>query len=198
MLCGGGSARMGLSKAWLDFDGQPLLQRVVGIVRQVADPVVVSAAPGQKLPELAAEVLVVRDTVADAGPLRGLADALMAIKDRCEVVFVCGCDAPFVTPAYIGRLAELLDEHEAVAPAIDGYRQPLSAVYRVGVVGKIGDLLARGGRSMMGLLDVIDVRTVQPNELADADPQLQAPRSFNTPEEYRRALEDWQWRSNST
>lgn len=197
VLCGGGSTRMGASKAWLDFDGRPLLERVVGVVTQAADPVVVSAAPGQDLPRLDPRVSVVRDTVAGAGPLQGLADALAAIGDRCQVVFTCGCDAPFVTPAYIGRLAELLGDHEAAAPVIDGYRQPLSAVYRVGVLSTVTRLLAEGRGSMMGLLDFLDFRPVTADELAEVDPHLDAVRSINTPAEYRRAVEDFRRRHNS-
>ena len=81
---------MGTAKAWLDFDGQPLLQRVVSAVGRAANPVVVSAAAEQDLPELAPQVQVVRDTVPDAGPLQGLADALAALGHRCDAVFVCG------------------------------------------------------------------------------------------------------------
>lgn len=195
MLCGGRSKRMGRPKAWLDFGGQPLLQRVVEIVCQSADPVVVSAAAAQELPVLDPRVLVVRDSVPNAGPLQGLSDGLAAVAGRCEAVFVCGCDAPFVTPAYIERLVELLGQHEAVTPVIDGYRQPLSAVYRVGIAGKVNDLLARGGRSMMGLLDALEVRTLGPSEWADVDPRLEAPRGLNTPEEYRQALESWRQRN---
>ncbi len=189
---------MGKPKAWLDFGGQPLLRHVVGVVDRVADPVVVSAAGGQELPELPPTVQVVPDTVPQAGPLQGLADALAALGDRCEAAFVCGCDAPFITPAYINRLAELISEHQAAVPLIDGYRQPLSAVYRVGVIQAVREQLAEHRRSLMGLLDVLDVREVQPADWADLDPQLNAPRSFNTPEEYRRALEDWRRRPNST
>ena len=197
ILCGGDSARMGTAKAWLDFDGRPLLQRVVSAVARAANPVVVSAAAEQDLPELAPQVQVVRDTVPGVGPLQGLADALAALGHRCDAVFVCGCDAPFVTPAYINRLAGLLGEHQAAVPVLDGYRQPLSAVYRVSVAGTVREQLARGRRSMMGLLDAIAVREVQPAQWADLDPQLDAPRSFNTPQEYRQALEDWR-RRNST
>lgn len=197
MLCGGGSTRMGMPKVWLDFGGQPLLQRVVGIVSQRADPLVISAAPEQKLPQLDPRVSVVRDSVADAGPLRGLADAWAGIRDRCDAVFICGCDAPFLTPAYIGRLVDLLGDRQAAVPVIDGYRQPLSAVYRAGIGSTIARLLDQDSSSMMELLDALDVRPVSPDELAEVDPDLDAVRGINTPAEYRQALADWGRRHNS-
>ena len=50
-----------------------MLQRVVRLVATVADPIVVVAAPGQDLPEVAGEVTILRDAVAGRGPLQGLA-----------------------------------------------------------------------------------------------------------------------------
>ena len=198
VLCGGDSVRMGTSKAWLDFDGLPLLVRVVNAVAGAVDPLVVSAAAGQVLPELGAGVRVVRDSVADAGPLQGLADGLAAIEDCCTAAFVCGCDAPFVTAAYVERLAKLLGDCDAVVPVTDGRRQPLSAVYRVSVLTQARELLAADRRSMMDLLEAIDVRTVGPDELFDVDPGLNAVRNLNTAGEYRRALKDWRLRNNPT
>ncbi len=48
-----------------------MLQRVVRLVATVADPIVVVAAPGQDLPEVAREVTILRDAVAGRGPLQG-------------------------------------------------------------------------------------------------------------------------------
>jgi molybdopterin-guanine dinucleotide biosynthesis protein A len=61
ILCGGESRRMGRPKAWLPFGDQLMLQRVVRLAGTIARPIVVVAAPGQELPKLAADILVVRD-----------------------------------------------------------------------------------------------------------------------------------------
>ena len=69
ILCGGESRRMGRPKAWLPFGEELMLQRVVRLAGLVAWPIVVVAAPGQRLPELSADIVVVRDLVAGRGPL---------------------------------------------------------------------------------------------------------------------------------
>ena len=47
VLCGGESRRMGRPKAWLPFGDELMLQRVVRILGEVVNPIVVVAAPGQ-------------------------------------------------------------------------------------------------------------------------------------------------------
>src|SRR5947208_4621260 len=75
VLAGGRSTRMGTPKAWLEWHGTTLLDRVVRVVSRAVDggPVVVVRAPGQDLPELPAGVLVVDDAAEGQGPLEGLA-----------------------------------------------------------------------------------------------------------------------------
>ena len=59
VLCGGASRRMGTSKAWLEFDGETLLQRIVRVLSTMVRPLVVAAAVNQELPRLPADVLIV-------------------------------------------------------------------------------------------------------------------------------------------
>src|SRR5689334_21043921 len=107
VLCGGDSRRMGVPKAWLAFGPERLLQRVVRLVGTVARPIVVVAAPGQELPELPADVSIVRDPIAGRGPLQGLAAGLAALPDSLELVYATATDVPFLEPRWITRLAEL-------------------------------------------------------------------------------------------
>ena len=191
VLCGGGSERMGTAKALLDFAGEPLLLRVIRIVAQAADPVVVSAAADQELPALDPGVLLVRDSLPGCGPLQGLADGLAVVGDRCDAVFVCTCDAPFVVPAYVSRLGELLGSHDAVVPSVGGRRHPLSAVYRVGVAAAAVRLLGHQDRRMGLFLDAIDVRLVTPRAWAELDLDFDPLRNINTPDEYRMAVAEF-------
>src|SRR5215472_10050859 len=80
VLCGGQSSRMGRPKAWLPFDGEPMLVRVVRRLGEAVGPLVVVAAPGQDVPPLPADVEVVRDEVAGRGPLQGLQAGLEALR----------------------------------------------------------------------------------------------------------------------
>jgi molybdenum cofactor guanylyltransferase len=195
VLCGGESSRMGSPKAWLDFGGETLLARTVRAVAAAASPVVVVAAPGQDLPPLPAGVAIVRDAVAGRGPLQGLAAGLAAIAPHAPAAFVSSTDAPFLHPAFIRRLAALLDEdHDAVVPRAGGRLHPLAAVYALAARAAIDAMLVEGSLRLTLLAG--RVRTIEADEglllagaeLAREDPGLRSLRNVNTPAEYAEAL----------
>jgi molybdopterin-guanine dinucleotide biosynthesis protein A len=108
VLCGGRSSRMGRPKAWLPFGGEFMLQRVARVLREVVDPIVVVAAPGQDVPELPPEVRIVRDEVEGKGPLGGLAAGLAALEGRADAAYLSSCDVPFLKPGFVARVIDAL------------------------------------------------------------------------------------------
>ncbi len=191
VLCGGESRRMGSSKAWLPIGPETMLQRVVRLVGGVASPVVVVAAPGQAIPELPAEVAVVRDLVAGRGPVQGLATGLAAIPESVELVYATSTDAPMLAPGWIARLADLIGEHDMAVPSVGGELHPLAAVYRRGVVLPVVDRMLEHGR--LRLRDVVGfgkVRVVDESELRSVDPELRTLRNLNHPGDYERAVRE--------
>src|SRR5579871_868681 len=133
VLCGGQSKRMGRPKAWLPFAGELMLPRVVRLLGEAVRPVVVVAAPGQEVPPLPADVAVVRDEEKGRGPLQGLAAGLNALRGRAEAAYLSSCDVPFLRPAFVRRLVDLLGDHSICVPRVGEYHHPLAAVYRVEV-----------------------------------------------------------------
>src|SRR4051794_8132734 len=131
VLCGGQSRRMGEPKAWLAFGPERLLQRVVRLVGAgIGDgPIAVVAAPGQELPPLPDSVTVVRDPVSGRGPLQGLAAGLAELPGSVALAYASATDVPFLAPAWIGRLGELIGDHDLAIPFVDGYHHPLAALY---------------------------------------------------------------------
>jgi molybdopterin-guanine dinucleotide biosynthesis protein A len=175
---------MGRPKALLPVDGETMLARMVRIVRAVTDPIVVVAAPGQTLPELA-NVSVVHDSVAGRGPLEGLAVGLEALRSRTQWAWVVATDMPALSPAILSRLWSVRAGAEIVLPVVEGWRQPWAALYRTALAERARALLETGetrpgrlwGRSM-----------VHECAFTTAD-DLVAWQNLNTPEDYAR------WRS---
>jgi molybdenum cofactor guanylyltransferase len=188
ILCGGRSTRMGRPKLALPFGTETLLARVARIVSSVAAPIVVVAAPGQQLPELPAAVRIVRDRHEGRGPLEGMLAGLLAVSGECAAAFVTSCDAPLLVPELVSCLSRLLGSDDVAVPLVDGFYQPLVAVYRTRVIPHIEALLADDRLRPVDLYERVPTRLVTADELRFADPTLASLRNLNRPVDYRAAL----------
>jgi molybdopterin-guanine dinucleotide biosynthesis protein A len=193
VLCGGQSRRMKQPKAWLPFGSELMLQRVVRLLGAAVGPIVVVAAPGQKIPCVPDSVTIVRDRVASRGPLQGLAAGLEAMPDMVELVYASATDVPFLQPAWIERLATLIGEDDLAIPYVGGFHHPLAALYRrSAVLPAIEELLQQDQLRPVFLLEMVNTRVVTAKELRVVDPELKTLRNLNTPEDYRKALKSEQ------
>jgi molybdopterin-guanine dinucleotide biosynthesis protein A len=190
VLCGGRSSRMGRPKAWLPFGMELMLPRVVRILSEVVSPIVVVAAPEQDVPTLPPGVAIVRDPEEGRGPLQGLAAGLSALKGQADAAYLSSCDVPFLQPAFIRRLIELLGDHSICVPHVGDYYHPLAAVYRIEVASAVDRLLAENRLRPVFLFDAVPTRVVTAEELIEDDPTFQSLRNLNAPADYEAALRD--------
>jgi molybdopterin-guanine dinucleotide biosynthesis protein A len=190
ILCGGQSSRMGRPKAWLPFGDELMLPRVVRLLGEAVAPLVVVAAPGQDVPPLPDNVVIARDPEQGRGPLQGLLAGLEALRGRADAAYLSSCDVPFLRPAFVRRLIELLGDHAICVPEVGGFRHPLAAVYRIDVAEVAARLLAENRLRPAFLFAELPTRIVRPEELADVDATFQTLRNLNTPAEYEAALRD--------
>ena len=98
------------------------------------------------------------------------------------------CDVPFLKPAFVRRLIELLGEHFICVPRVGEYHHPLAAVYRIGVADAVARLLEENRLRPVFLFDAVPTRIVEATELADVDQAFETLRNLNTPQEYYTAL----------
>jgi molybdopterin-guanine dinucleotide biosynthesis protein A len=201
VLCGGQSKRMGRPKAWLPFAGELMLPRVVRILSDVVHPIVVVAAPDQDVPPLPPQIQIVRDEEKGRGPLQGLLAGLRALRGKSDAAYLSSCDVPFLKPAFVRRLIELLGDQAICVPRVGDYHHVLATIYRLNVADAVTRLLAENRLRPFFLFEAASTRVVEASELADLDPTFQSLRNLNTPKEYEKALreaigsdsaEDWE------
>jgi molybdopterin-guanine dinucleotide biosynthesis protein A len=190
VLCGGQSKRMGRPKAWLPFAGEIMLPRVVRLLQEAVRPIVVVAAPEQDVPPLPADVRIVRDDEKGRGPLQGLAAGLAALAGAADAAFLTSCDVPFLQPAFVRRLIDLLGEQRICVPRVGDFHHPLAAVYRLDVLPVVNQLLSENRLRPFFLFEQVPMRIVAAAELADVDPTFQTLRNLNTPEDYESAARE--------
>ena len=95
---------------------------------------------------------------------------------------------PLLTVEVVDRLtsaAQAPPRPEAVVAVVDGADQPLAAVYRTALAGRIDGVMAAGESSLRGFLGALEVRRVPLTGAA-----APAVGNLNTPEDVRRARGD--------
>ena len=183
ILAGGESRRMGQDKATLVLGGKTLLENIIVTMQQLFPKVIVSV----RQPRAGIDVPQVCDVQRAGGPLVGLISGMK--KAESHWVFAVACDMPFVTQAVVSRLAIYRSGHQAVVPLVGGYPQPLAAFYAVSCLDAMRASLDEGDKSLLGMLQKLDVRYVSEAELRDVDPQFRSFFDLDTPQDLYMATE---------
>ncbi len=132
------------------------------------------------------------DAYPDTGTLGGIATGLGAVPGWAIVV---ACDLPLVSAALFRTLWAIAQETaagqerwDAVMPVVDGYEEPLHALYHRRCLPAIEARLAQGQRRVISFLGDVRTRYVQEPELRAVDPELHSFFNANTREEWALAL----------
>ena len=175
---------MGRPKAELPFGPELMLQRVVRLLGQVVDSLVVVAAVQQELPPLSPEIRVVHDRRENRGPLEGLCVGLEALQGCAEAAYATSCDVPLLVPQFVQMMLQRLDGHQVAVPVDGEFHHPLAAVYRTDVLPEIQSLLAADQLRPRFLFERVRTCRVPVEELRAVDPDLQTLANLNTPADY--------------
>lgn len=192
VLAGGENRRMGTDKAFLAFDGRPLIEHILAVFRGLFPRVIVVTNSPARYAGYAVDA--VTDVGDRRGPLTGLYSGLQRSAD--EYNFVVACDMPFLNRGLIAYMAEAAAGYDIVVPRVNDFFEPLHAVYRKALLPVIESSLRRESPTIRGLFAQAKVRYITEEEIERFDPGRRSFRNLNTPEEYKEALcSDWECRS---
>jgi molybdopterin-guanine dinucleotide biosynthesis protein A len=200
ILAGGESRRMGRDKAWIEFDGKPLIERVADALERLTSELIVvtnNPKPYERL-----DARLVSDMLPGNGSLGGIYSGLHAARFKYSLVVAC--DMPFLNPALLKYLLSLAAKYDVVIPsapdpskpkkekstkptAKDADLHPLHAVYSKKCLTPIESALQNGDRRMISFHPAVRVRIVTQIEIEQFDPNHLSLFNANTPEELARA-----------
>jgi molybdopterin-guanine dinucleotide biosynthesis protein A len=183
---GGKSTRMGgTPKALVELGGRRLIERVVGVVREVVDDVLVVTNTPDLYRFLG--LPMVPDVFPDHGSLGGIYSGLAAAPG--DAAFTVACDMPFLRVAVARLVVERAGEADVVIPRAGDQLQTLHAVYGKACLAPMQARLRAGRLKIVGFFDEVRVLEVPEAEVArHADPALVF-MNLNTPAELERARE---------
>ena len=157
ILAGGGSTRFGRDKALVEFAGEPMLARMMNLMRSVTTDLKVVAKSG-KYAEFGAQI--VSDRWPGEGPLGGI---ITALEDAGESSadsgwnLIVSCDMPFLAREWLaflcGRTA--ISKAQVVLPYSAHGPEPLCACYQTDAAGALRAAFESGVRKVtLGLQHV--------------------------------------------
>lgn len=169
IIAGGKSSRFGEDKTLYMFRDRPLIEHVVEAIRPVIERITIIGDASGKFDRLGLPSH--GDIISGIGPLGGLHTALkIADTDR---IFVFACDMPGLNSGLIRHMSYLdIGSHHAIVPVIDGFYEPLHAVYSKTCLGIVEHFIGEGKHQLVKMLKGIDIRVVTEKEIGIyADPK---------------------------
>jgi molybdopterin-guanine dinucleotide biosynthesis protein A len=185
VLAGGTSSRMGTDKAFLEFQGQTLLERALAVIGRVCPSAAIVGDPGR----FSNYGAVVEDVYPGCGPLAGIHGALTS--SSAELNLMLAVDLPFVSESLLSCLFSAAEESSAIVtvPRMGKGFQPLCAVYRP-EFADVADLALQAGKYKIDtLFGGLAIRVIEEGELEKAGFSERNFFNVNTPADRRTAEE---------
>ncbi|MNI22680.1 putative molybdenum cofactor guanylyltransferase [compost metagenome] len=196
ILAGGRSSRMGQNKAMLPLAGVPVIERLMGQLKQVVNHIVIAGGNNDTYNHLGAEV--VQDVFPDQGPLSGLHAGLTACSTAWNLVVAC--DMPFADQKVFQQLAEIAavtesaeNKIEAIVANMQGRIHPLLGAYRRSVLPGLSSELINGNLKMTKWVESLRVEYVDESILCASTGLTPEMLQFNMnkPDDYLYAKKLW-------
>lgn len=184
ILAGGKARRLGgIDKSALRVRGTSILDRQLCVLRSLTPHILIVASDEHRYRE--AGVLVVCDRIRGAGSMGGLYTAL--VEAPTDQLVVMACDMPYLTAPFLTRLAALGAGADAAMPRDARGLHPLCAAWARRAAPHLRARIDDGHLRIADALKGLDVREMDPGELASFDPDGTLLLNVNTPDDYARA-----------
>jgi len=183
ILAGGKSKRMGMNKAFLEINGQRMIDQIVGIFKDTFEEVtLVTNSPSQYL---YLDLRIVTDLIPDKGALGGVYTGLFYAS--FQHIFVTACDMPFLNKGFIHYMVSNADNFDVVIPHSSDGLQPLHAIYSKRCIKHIDVLLQLNDLKITNFYPKVRVREVDSREILSFDPKQSLFFNINAPEDMEKA-----------
>ncbi len=165
VLAGGKSSRMGTDKALILWHGQPMLQRVVGAIRELpllSSVYILTPWPDRYQGQITGDYQWLLESNPGNGPAIAISQGFAQIN--AEWILLLACDLPKLQSSILQQwqqeLATLPPEILALVPRSGERWEPMCGFYRKKARESLEAFIQQGGRSLQGWLNLIPVRSI--------------------------------------
>ena len=167
ILCGGKNTRMGKNKAFIEIDGERIIDRTIRTFGEIFKEIIL--VTNSPLEYLDLDVRIVTDIVKGKAALGGIYTGLF--HSSREHAFVCPCDMPFLNGDFIKYMMEKVKGHDVVVPAPPDGLQPLHAIYSRKCMPSIKRLIDEDSLKITGFYGKTGVLEIPADVIATFDPE---------------------------
>lgn len=184
ILAGGKSSRFGSNKAFAEFNGLPLIERVACILSSIFERLILITNSPQEFSYL--KLPIYEDPIKGLGPIGGIYAGLDSMMD--ETGFFVACDMPFINEKLVRHMVSISDDFDAVVPKIGWKMEPLHALYKKSCLPAIMEVIEAGSNQTIKSYNSIRVRYINKAEIRELDPELTSFMNINRPDELLDAI----------
>ena len=177
ILAGGENTRMPLLKAFIEVDGQSIIERNLNILDQLFKEVSIVTNQPELYTYLGVPML--GDIYNTRGPMTGIVTALLSASNHW--VFVSACDMPYIHKSVINYMALQRKGVDAVVPVVKGKTEPLFALYSKQMLSSMEKVLLSSCKSLRDFLNSKRVKYITTAEVKKFDPEVLSFINLNTP-----------------
>ena len=182
ILAGGKSLRYGQDKAFISLNGKFLIDKVISVMKQVFQDVIIIANEPKKYSGFGLPVY--EDIIKGIGPIGGILTGITYIQKPAG--FFVACDMPFLNPELIAYMVKIRNGFDVVIPKIGKNIEPLHAIYTKNCLPHIKETIHKKAYGIRTFFSKVSVRYVEKQEIVIYDPELKFLVNINTPEDMRR------------
>ena len=182
ILAGGKNLRMGKNKAFLEVNGERIIDRTKRLFLELFDEVLLVTNSFSEYLDL--NLRLVADLHPGKGALGGIYTGLFLASH--SHAFVAACDMPFLNRDLIRHLISLSPGYDIVIPKTQDGWQPLHAIYSKKCLPFMEELIRQDNLKIIDFFHRVKKKEVPTEEILPLDPSLASFLNVNTPEELAR------------
>ncbi|MBV6627922.1 MAG: molybdenum cofactor guanylyltransferase [Rivularia sp. (in: Bacteria)] len=161
---------MGTDKAFVNYQGKPMLQRVYQVAARCTEKVYILTPWKERYENiLPSNCNYLIENQPGKGPVNGLSEGLEQID--ADWILLLACDLPLlnieIIQSWINTLVQISSSTLALVPQRSDIWEPMCGFYRKEIKTELDNFLKSGKRSFQELLSSIEVEVLDVDEKVD-------------------------------